>query len=424
MKIAFIITHFPVLSETFILNQITGLIDRGHHVNIFCIGPYPDPIHHSDVETYNLLDRTFYYGNASKRLPANKFLRIIKAMGIFFAHLNKKPLSLLKALNVFKFGRQASSLGIFYLTVPFLENNLHEYDIAHCHYASNGDLAALLKYLGVFNGKIVTTLHGEAGYTGEKRFKKGYKRLFDAGDLFLPMSNKERQTLISLGCDPRKIVIHRMGVDIGKFAFSPSGQGHNKKIRLLTVARLLEKKGIEYGIRTVAKVAKKYPDIEYKIGGDGPLTKNLQDLINQLGINEKVKILGFQLQEEIVELFNYADVFLAPSVTSKDGDIEGIPVVIMEAMARGLPVLSTYHAGIPELVQHGISGFLVPERDPDALAEKLEYLIENQNLWAKMGRAGRDFIERHHDIDKLNDQLVCMFQKLLEPNLEGFRDEL
>ena len=93
-------------------------------------------------------------------------------------------------------------------------------------------------------------------------------------------------------------------------------------------------------------------------------------------------------------------------------------------MARGLPVISTYHAGIPELVQDGISGFLVSERDPDALAEKLEYLVENQNQWDRMGRAGRDFIERHHDVDKLNDDLVCMFQKLLEPNLDGLRDEL
>jgi colanic acid/amylovoran biosynthesis glycosyltransferase len=416
MKIAYIINHFPVLTETFILNQITGLIDQGHQVNIFCKGPYTDPIHHPDVDKYNLLNHTFDYMNTPNRLPENKLLRVIKAIGISLVHLNKKPLSLLKALNVFKFGRHASSLGIFYLALPFIENNLHEYDIAHCHYVQNGDLAAILKYLGVFKGKIVTTFHGEAGYTGEKRYKKGFERLFRVGDLFLPMSNKERENLINLGCDPKKIVIHRMGVDIKRFVFSPSGQGHNKKIRLLTVARLLEKKGVEYGIKAVAKVAKKYQDIEYRIVGDGPLTTHLQDLINWLNINEKVKILGFQTQQKLMELFNDSDIFLAPSVTSKDGDIEGIPVVIMEAMERGLPVLSTHHAGIPELVKDGISGFLVPERDPDALADKMEYLIEHQSLRARMGRAGRVFIEHHHDIKKLNDQLVFMFQKLWEPN--------
>lgn len=414
MKIAIFLNHFPVLSETFVLNQITGLIDRGHHVKIFCKSPFTDPFHHSDVDKYHLLNHTFYYLTAANRLPANKFFRIIKAIGILLAHLYRKPLPLLKALNVFKFGRMASSLGMFYLTVPFLESDLHEFDIAFCHFAPNGDLAAMLKYLGVFRGKIVTVLHGEVGYTGEKKYKKGYEDLLMAGDLFLPMSNKEKQNLIKLGGDPQKIVVHKMGIDTGKFAFSSSKPGHNKKTRLLTVARLCEKKGLEYGIQAVAKVAKRHPDIEYNIAGDGPLKDDLQKLIDQLDIKDKVKTLGFQIQEEIVELFNDADVFLAPSVTSKDGDIEGIPVVIMEAMAQGLPVISTFHAGIPELVQHGISGFLVPERDPDALAEKLEYLVEHQEKWTEMGREGRSFVEHNHDIDQLNDQLEQMFYQLLD----------
>jgi colanic acid/amylovoran biosynthesis glycosyltransferase len=413
MKIAFILTHFPVLSETFILNQITGLIDRGHNVKIFCKSPYTDPFHHSDVDRYNLLNHTFYYLTPDNRLPENKAFRIIKAVVILLAHLNRNPLPLLKALNIFEFGRMASSLGIFYLTAPFLKYNLNEFEIAFCHFAPNGDLAVMLKYLGAFNGKIVTVLHGEAGYTGEKKYKKGYERLLEAGDLFLPMSSKERQNLINLACAPRKIIVHKMGIDTGKFAFSSSKPEHNKKIRLLTVARLCEKKGLEYGIRAVAKIAKRHPDIEYNIAGDGPLKKELQDLINQLGVNEKVKILGFQIHDEIVKLFNDADIFLAPSVTSRDGDIEGIPVVIMEAMARGLPVLSTFHAGIPELVQDGISGFLVPERDSGALADKLEHLVEHQEKWTEMGREGRNFIEHNHDIDRLNDQLERMFYQLL-----------
>jgi colanic acid/amylovoran biosynthesis glycosyltransferase len=233
------------------------------------------------------------------------------------------------------------------------------------------------------------------------------------GDLFLPMSNKEKQNLVDLGCDSRKIKVHRMGVDTKKFNFSPYIPRQNKKIKLLTVGRLVEKKGVEYAIRAVAKVTAQYPDIEYNIGGDGPLARNLQELINQLHLNEKVKILGFQLQEEVIELIKDSDLFMAPSVKSQDGDIEGIPVVIMEAMARGLPILSTRHAGIPELVEDGKSGYLVPERNSDELAEKLAYLVQHQDLWPKMGREGRDFIKRHHDIEKLNDQMVQMFQQLL-----------
>ncbi|MHC4183902.1 MAG: glycosyltransferase [Planctomycetota bacterium] len=207
-----------------------------------------------------------------------------------------------------------------------------------------------------------------------------------------------------------------MGVDTAKFPFSHSGKRHNAKAQLLTVARLVEKKGVEFAIRAVAEVITNYPHIEYKIAGDGPLANNLQALIDRLNINDKVTILGFQRQDQVANLMKNADLFLAPSVTSQDGDIEGIPVVIMEAMARGLPVLSTLHSGIPELVEDGKSGFLVQERDPMALAEKLTYLLQHQDLWSRMGAAGRDFIERNHNIDKLNDQLVQVFDQLLCSN--------
>ncbi|MFH1674655.1 MAG: glycosyltransferase [Pseudomonadota bacterium] len=413
MKIAFILYHFPVLSETFILNQITGLIDRGHDVHIFCKSPYRDKIHHAEVDRYNLMGRTCYYRTSDKRLPENKIERVVKAARLLVSHLNRKPLPLLKALDFFTYGRMASSLGIFYTTVPFLEKNIHEYDIAHCHFGPNGDLAALLRNLGAFRGKIVTTFHGEAGYTDEKKYEKGFKRLFEAGDLFLPMSEREKQTLIDCGCNPRKVVVHRMGIDTGKFAGSPHKAKTNGSVQLLTVGRLVEKKGVEYGIQCVAKVAKKYPNIEYKVAGDGPLRSDLQGLIDQLNINDKVTLLGSMPQEKVVELIKTADLFLAPSVYSKDGDQEGVPVVIMEAMAQGLPVLSTHHAGIPELVQDGVSGFLVPERDVDALAGKLDYLLEHQELWDTMGQAGRDYIEKFHDINKLNDRLVGIFQGLL-----------
>jgi len=105
---------------------------------------------------------------------------------------------------------------------------------------------------------------------------------------------------------------------------------------------------------------------------------------------------------------------LAPSITSQNGDQEGIPTTLMEAMACGLPVLSTFHSGIPELVQDGQSGFLVPERDVEALAEKLEHLLNHQECWSEMGLAGRKFVEANHDINKLNDRLVEIYEQLLE----------
>ncbi|MEN9223394.1 MAG: glycosyltransferase, partial [Thermostichus sp. BF3_bins_97] len=104
---------------------------------------------------------------------------------------------------------------------------------------------------------------------------------------------------------------------------------------------------------------------------------------------------------------------LAPSVTASDGNQDAPVNVLKEAMAMGLPVISTWHGGIPELVQEGVSGFLVPERDPQALAERLSYLIQHPQRWSEMGRAGRSFVERVFDLETLNDELVRQYQRIL-----------
>jgi colanic acid/amylovoran biosynthesis glycosyltransferase len=250
-----------------------------------------------------------------------------------------------------------------------------------------------------------------------RRGDDAYDYLFETGDLLLPISNRWKDELIRLGCEEQKIVVHRMGIDTSRFLFSPRRPRGDGKVRLLTVARLVEKKGVEYGVRAVAEVLKKYPQVEYEIAGDGPLMNDIKSLIEKLNISDRIKLLGWQRQEEIVEFMKEANILLAPSVCSKDGDWEGIPVVLMEALAQGLPVLSTQHSGIPELVQDGQSGFLVPERDVDALAEKLTYLIEHPEIWPEMGWSGRDYVERHYDINKLNDQLVRLYQRVLDGEL-------
>lgn len=418
MNIACIVSQFPLLSETFVLNQITGLIDRGHDVTIWARSPGNQPVTHADVERYNLLDRTFYYGGSCQAMPTNILLRFVRAIGPMARNCCSKAMPMLRSLNVLRFGRRAVSLRIFYKTLPFLEQDMSRYDIVHCHFGPNGNLGALLKEIGVIEGKVVTTFYGkDLSKDVEKRGNSIYGSLFKVGDVLVPISDRMQRQLIELGCEEHKIVVHRLGVDMSMFPFHPRKLRGNGKVNLLTVARLAEKKGVQYSIRAVAKALIGHPQIEYKIAGDGPLRSELISLIGALGITDRVKLLGWKQQREIAELMKEADILLAPSVTSKDGDQEGTPTVVIEALARGLPVLSTWHSGIPELVQDGESGFLVPERDVDALAEKLEFLIRHHELWPEMGRAGRDFVERHHDIDRLNDQLVELYRRLLDGQL-------
>jgi colanic acid/amylovoran biosynthesis glycosyltransferase len=414
MKIAFIVDRFPSLSETFILSQITGLVDRGQEVDIYASGSGNDQAIHRDVERYNLLEHTFFHGDSYQSMPANIFLRLAKAVGLIAANSEQMPRSLVRSLNVLKFGKKAASLSLFYKTKTFLDSGSNKYDIVHCHFGPNGYLGALLKDVGAIRGKLITTFHGHDVSKYQKSGSYDLDYLFEVGDIFLPVSERWRRKLINLGGKEQKIIVHRMGIDTGKFLLSPRQARADGKIRLLTVARLVEKKGVKYGIQAVARVAEKYPQLEYRIAGGGPLQSDLKDLIDELNLNDKAKLLGWQRQEEIVKLMREADILLAPSVTSADGDQEGIPVVLMEALAQGLPVLSTQHSGIPELVQDGKSGFLVPERDVAALADKLVYLIEYPEMWPEMGRVGRDYVGRYYDIQKLNDQLVQLYERLLE----------
>jgi colanic acid/amylovoran biosynthesis glycosyltransferase len=124
---------------------------------------------------------------------------------------------------------------------------------------------------------------------------------------------------------------------------------------------------------------------------------------------------GRQGQEAVREGLAQADVLVAASVTAADGDEEGIPNVLKEAMASGMPVVGTRHAGIPELVEDGISGWLVPERDVAALAAALARLAAEPERWASMGRAGRAKVEREYDIHRLNDRFAGMLETLIRP---------
>jgi len=408
MKIAFIVSAFPVLSETFILNQITGLIDLGHEVDIFASSKPNEKKIHSDVKKYNLINKTHYF-----HIPKTRKKRIMYAFKIFLKNFYKKPLVLLKALNFFKYGSFYNVLNNLFYLAPFLNK---DYDIIHCHFGPNGIIGVHLKEIGI-PGKYLTSFHGYDVNSYPKIMGKNvYNVLFKNGDLFTANTNFTRQQVVKLGCDEEKIIILPVGLRVEKFKFSTRKIQPREPIKILTVGRLVEKKGHEYAIKAIAKIVKKHKNIKYIVAGDGPLRTNLENLALKLGIMNHVEFLGAVEQNKVLNLYQQAHIFILPSVTASNGDREGQALVLQEAQATGLPVVSTLHNGIPEGVLDGKSGFLVPERDVDALAEKLEYLIEHPEIWPKMGRYGRKFVEEHYDIKKLNKRLIEIYQNLLVDN--------
>jgi colanic acid/amylovoran biosynthesis glycosyltransferase len=408
MRIAFVVYQFPAISETFILNQITGLIDRGCEVDIYTGRISNQSAVHPDVQKYELLNRTYCLTPSSDTSPLSRFFTGTKHLA---ANFMRNPSVTLNSLNAGKFGRAAVSLARFYQSHLFLSKD--PYDIVHCQYGPNGKLGLRLRETGVLQGKIITHFRGnDASSYVLRKGRDVYNDLFQKADLFLCVSQSIRSKLVELGCKDEKILVHRSGVDIRRFGLLRKRPCSNGGVRLLTIGRLVEKKGIQYGIQAVAEVLRTNPEIEYKIVGDGPLKKELLNLIEELKLSPRIHLLGWKRQDEIVEILEDTDILLAPSVTADNGDEEGVPNVLMEALARGLPVLSTYHGGVPEIVRDGKSGFLVPERDVAGMAAKLRLMIENRLLWTAMGEEGRKTVEENFNIDKLNDRLLTIYQEL------------
>ncbi len=408
MRVAFIVSKFPVLSETFILNQITGLIERGHEVDIYADEPSDTAKIHPDVDKYHLLEHTYYSG-----IPANRILRVLKGIGLFLTNFHKAPIILLRSLSAFEHRKQFGLIGLLYATIPLLGQQT-TYDIIHCHFGVNGLKGEFLREIGAIRGKLIVTFYGyDANSFPLQHGADVYKQLFQQGDLFTSITTFMMTKLVSLGCSEEKMVKLPIGVDVSKYAFQPRVLHSSQPIEIITVARLVEKKGIEYSIRAVAKVAKSHPQIVYRIVGDGPLRASLEKLIVELDLSDKVKLLGWMTQDEVCQLYAKAQIFILSSITAANGDQEGQGLVLQESQAMGLPVLSTLHNGIPDGVLDGKSGFLVPEGDVDTLADKLSYLVEHPKDWPEMGRAGRAFVEEFYDMNKLNDRLVEIYQQLM-----------
>lgn len=409
MKVAFMVGLFPSLSETFILNQVTGLIDRGCEVDIYADQRGDLSKLHQDVIRYRLLERTTYLPS----IPENLAWRCTKGLGLLATRAVRTPLAVSQALNVTRYGEQALSLWLLYSLMP---QRRCDYDIIHCQFGTQSFRGLAFQAMNAPQAKLVTTFRGQdISRFIQQKGAQVYRRLFAAGDYFLANCDYFKQRAIELGCPPERIKIHGSGLDCERFPFRLRQAPKTGPVRIASTGRLVDKKGLEYSIRAIAQCAQSFPNLEYLIIGEGPLRPQLEHLVRQLQLEGTVHLLGQKSQSELIQLLDTAHLFIAPSVTAADGDQDAPVNVLKEAMAMGLPVISTLHGGIPELVEEGVSGYLVPERDAAAIANCLAELIQQPERWADLGRAGRAFVEAHYDLAQLNDDLLRLYQSLLAP---------
>ena len=240
-----------------------------------------------------------------------------------------------------------------------------------------------------------------------------YGKLFAAGDAFLPNCDFFRERLLELGCPAHQISVVRSGVDPQSFPYQPAPYEAGDTVRLLSVGRLVEKKGMEYSLRAVGDLIREGQPVAYTIVGDGPLRESLEGIVHDLGIAHAVHFAGAMTRTDVATRLQQSHLFLATSVTASDGDQDGPVNVLKEAMLTGLPVVASRHGGITELVEDGVSGYLVPERDCHAIAERLRILLADPERWEAMGQSGRAFVIDLFAIGPLSDRLESLYYEML-----------
>ena len=407
MRLAFIVTAFPQPSGTPVLKQITGLIDRGHEVDIF--GDRPGELNtiHPDVLRYGLLDRTYY-----PAMPRGIARRLVKGTWLFARHVSTQPAVFLRAADVFRYGMLAWSQVLTYAALPLLHAG--RYDLIHGQFGPNGLKGLFFRECGLVSAPLLTTFRGyDLTSYPRRRGKNCYRRLFRYGEFFTANSRFLAAKALELGCPPEKLVELPTGINLARFSPRERRWKEGTELRLLTVGRLEEVKGVEYGIRAVARIAGRCPTLRYQIAGGGPLRKELEELARLLGVADRVEFLGPQTEDQVRALYADAHIFMLPGVVGRDGAEEGFGGVCAEAQATALPVVASRVGGISQTVDEGRSGFLVEPGDVDALANRLDQLIAHPQRWAEMGRAGRRHVQTHFDLDKSIDRLVDIYRRLL-----------
>lgn len=244
-------------------------------------------------------------------------------------------------------------------------------------------------------------------------WQKRYRRLFAEGDLFIVEGRNMKNILTGMGCPEEKTVVHHLGVELEKLPYRPRDSKPDQ-FRVLLAGTFKEKKGFEYALRALGKVRDRLPagSLAITVIGDGVLRDELHALAGRAGLDGSVQWTGYQPYDFFIRALYNADLFLSPSVTAANGDTEGgAPVAIIEAGASGLPVVSTRHADIPEVILDGATGFLAPERNVDALVEALTKLATDPDLRIKFGRRARQHIADNYEAVRQGQRLTEIYAK-------------
>ena len=259
----------------------------------------------------------------------------------------------------------------------------------------------LLPLIRAWKNPSIVSFHG-ADVTvdmNKPAHREATRQMLEAVKLVLVRSQSLRRAVADLGCDPEKIKIQRTGIPLEEFPFRErTFVAAATEWRFVQAGRLIEKKGVPVTLRAFAIFLGKYPNAMLTIAGEGPMLGELQRLARELNVEARVSFTGFISQEQLRDIYYRSHIFLHPSQTGRDGNQEGIPNSMLEAMASGLSVFATQHGGIPEAIENGVSGVLVPERDHEELARALLNAAQDPAFLLRIARSGAEVVRNNFDL--------------------------
>jgi colanic acid/amylovoran biosynthesis glycosyltransferase len=261
---------------------------------------------------------------------------------------------------------------------------------------------------------VLVHFHGYdvSGLVADPIYVRSLRQLFRKMALGITVSEGMRQQLLELGCPSDRVFCHYTGVPEEYFT-KASRLPPEQRFVLLQVGRLAEIKGHRFALAAVAKVRRVLPALTFRIIGDGELRGAIQRYVEELGITGNVELLGWEEPAAVIREMQSAHALIVPSSTTTNGAVEGLPNVAVEAMASGLPVIGTYHGGIPEAFRYSEADWLAPEADVEALAKRIERLAGDVQLWTRVSEEGQRVAQQHFHLPTQNRKLEALYRKLI-----------
>lgn len=401
MNLGYVMGRFPNLSETFIVREVRSLLDRGNKVTICSLKPP-----RSGGATFDPLGvqgHVLYAGLLSPRTLLAHFFFLFSKPSVYFGCWGRvlrlwcRPIDCLKILYV------------FLKSTVFAYDLRNQVDWIHSNFLHTETVSA------AFVARLLNIPHGITTRVVKIRYPDWLiQEAVDQAAIVVVDTVLDKQHIPAAhNLDPNKIVLIRNGVDLRRFNFIDRSCRINRPLHILGIGRLASHKGFDVLMRASALLSDADLSFRCTIVGDGPERGELLRLREALGLSDIVDMVGAIPSSELMGYYEDADLLVVPSLVEADGTRDGLPTVVIEALATGLPVVASAAAGIPEIIAHLETGVLVPQEDPNALAEALILLIENSELRMNLGRNGRRRVEKEFDLHRSGARLEAAIASLL-----------